>query len=657
MFKFLRKYNKWILAVGGTLLMITFLIPGAIQRLSQSIGRGSALIATVGPDGDEELKARDWEQIKSEVQLIARLRAMNIPSITYSLAGSVETPQHWYLLVREAEQAGLIGGDRLFIQFKYAQNAGNIPQLGGYPDRMVRETMRRIEGVNRLSLLYIQSDKQSDRRLRNIARRKLHSVRAQMVVIAASRIPGAAEPSEERLAEQLATYGDVSPGEGEMGFGYRLPNRVKIEWLGVDIDSVREKLRTSEQMDDVNLREHWVEYEKDPERGFPPVDDGADVPEVVRKDLLEKVTRETMDSIANFASNELRRPRRPLVQMDDGYLDLPGDWAQRRLGLPQLAEMIQEKYGIPAPTYQAPGEKWLSVADLTEASIGPIAKANTKNFGKTPMEFAQLVGLTKEFGGSAIALIQEGVAGPVLRKFPVEEGATSTEAMPVYVFRIIATDPSRPPASVDEVREELVRDVNRYDHYQQLLASMGELERQAREEGMLALALDHDTIIQRETDVSLCQRSILNVTIRQQRPIWMYATPLPVLGQHIKVIQTIVDRALNLPQDALIESLDPEHRVFALPVDDQLAVVMVRLMKQEPLPEEMYEQLASMGAIQQLALSEDFDQGQVLRDAFSFQTLAKRHNFRFARSEEMPLPEGETPEDETAKETTASTGG
>ena len=35
MFKFLRKYNKFILAIGGTLLMIVFLIPQAIQSLSQ----------------------------------------------------------------------------------------------------------------------------------------------------------------------------------------------------------------------------------------------------------------------------------------------------------------------------------------------------------------------------------------------------------------------------------------------------------------------------------------------------------------------------------------------------------------------------------------------------------------------------------------------
>ncbi len=44
MFKFLRKYNKYILAVGGTLLLITFLIPTAITGLAQrSAQRGQGL--------------------------------------------------------------------------------------------------------------------------------------------------------------------------------------------------------------------------------------------------------------------------------------------------------------------------------------------------------------------------------------------------------------------------------------------------------------------------------------------------------------------------------------------------------------------------------------------------------------------------------------
>ena len=51
MLKFFRKYNKWILAVGGTLLMITFLIPQAIQGLSQAGAIRTAKWATYTSPG------------------------------------------------------------------------------------------------------------------------------------------------------------------------------------------------------------------------------------------------------------------------------------------------------------------------------------------------------------------------------------------------------------------------------------------------------------------------------------------------------------------------------------------------------------------------------------------------------------------------------
>ena len=52
MFQFLRKYDKWILAVGGTLLMITFLVPQAIQGLSEYSAQTGATWATVGASSE-----------------------------------------------------------------------------------------------------------------------------------------------------------------------------------------------------------------------------------------------------------------------------------------------------------------------------------------------------------------------------------------------------------------------------------------------------------------------------------------------------------------------------------------------------------------------------------------------------------------------------
>ena len=72
MFKFLRKYNKWILAVGGTLLMIVFLIPQALEGLAQSAGTARATRATVldASGTTVEITASEWALVEAEYQLI-----------------------------------------------------------------------------------------------------------------------------------------------------------------------------------------------------------------------------------------------------------------------------------------------------------------------------------------------------------------------------------------------------------------------------------------------------------------------------------------------------------------------------------------------------------------------------------------------------------
>ena len=100
MFKFLRKYNKWILAVGGTLLMIVFLIPQAISSLSQRAAVGSAVWATIGED-KEEISGEERRQTERELVVLEQLQGLGIPMIA-------KEPAHWYLLVREAEDAGVV---------------------------------------------------------------------------------------------------------------------------------------------------------------------------------------------------------------------------------------------------------------------------------------------------------------------------------------------------------------------------------------------------------------------------------------------------------------------------------------------------------------------------------------------------------------------
>ena len=69
MFKFLRKYNKWILAVGGTLLLITFLIPFAFESLGQMVARGGAAWANVGQK-QKKVTVNELARVQRELDVL-----------------------------------------------------------------------------------------------------------------------------------------------------------------------------------------------------------------------------------------------------------------------------------------------------------------------------------------------------------------------------------------------------------------------------------------------------------------------------------------------------------------------------------------------------------------------------------------------------------
>ncbi len=100
-------------------------------------------------------------------------------------------------------------------------------------------------------------------------------------------------------------------------FGYRLPNRFKLEWLRVGADDVRAMVEATDGQNGVLLFKHWQRYAT--ERNFPAVDTTGDIPEVVREDFLQERTTEALQTIEKFANDQLLGSQRPL-RMDGGYL-------------------------------------------------------------------------------------------------------------------------------------------------------------------------------------------------------------------------------------------------------------------------------------------------------------------------------------------------
>jgi hypothetical protein len=602
MFKFLRKYNKYILAVGGTLLLITFLIPFAFTNLLQGVGQGGATWATINDDRPEKVTVSDLARIQRELQLLQFIA----PQLAVQ---GIDRAEYWYLLQREAQQGGFVAAAGTVLQGQLDQQTlALLSGASGENAQFVAETMAKVQGVSRMLQAYLASNRYSDRRLRHEARRKFHRVEILPVVLEASAPDEPATYTDQQLLDQMNTFAEDAPGEGDMGFGYRLPNRAKLEWLVISSDSVGTMIEATDQLNPVALRKHWRREYEQTDR-FGPPDPDAPVPDAVRSDLLGALRSRRLAEIARYANDQLRIARRGLARRG-GYQEIPDDWSGLRFE--DLALDIQESFGLALPEYHAVGDRWLTVGDVAE--IEGVGTATTDKFGAVPVALPQLVMAARAFGGSPTIPIQQDVAGPPLRG----------DDESIYLFRIIDTDPSRPPVSVDEVHDELVADLNKLTHYRQLADSADSIRQVAIDEGLVALAMLHDTTVSAEVPASLIDTRTL---FAQSRPL---PTPLPVIGPHEATVEAIVDRAMSLPKDQAVTDAPLEDRLLALPVEDRLAVLVALINDQTPLTEERYRTFAQYGTIQNALAIEDLADVSPLQDAFSYEALAERHNFQLA---------------------------
>lgn len=600
MFKFLRKYNKWILAVGGTLLMIVFLIPQAIEGFARSAGAGRATRATVLVDGRQKrISAAEWDRVQAEFDIISRRSQLGslIPAV-----GRLEGANHWFLLTHEADRAGLVG----------PPGASQIPlEFIGGPRDIAESTLAKLEGVYRLVGLYQSSAMVSDHRLRSYAKRMLHQVNAEVIVIPASPEKVDHQPTEAELAEQLQRYGHLRPGEGEMGFGYRLPDRLKIEWIAIPAESVRQAILESDQMDNVALRTHWMRELRRPDTRLPPMTDDPEIPDVVRQHLLDQLTNQQLEEITRFANDQFRASRRGLQHVD-GYVVLPEDWDQRQLPMVQVAQDIQKRFNIETPEYHAIGDRWITLDELDD--LPGIGRATTDRFGTQPRDLYDLAYGAREFGRTHVGLIQQGVTGPPLRD---ADGG-------VYFFRISDIDPARQPSTVDEVRDQLVRDVKRRAHYQQLAQQISDIQERARIEGMLAVAMDHNEAVQ-IANITLTDAQAIQQQSQFGQAIHAVPTPIPGIGINRKVSEEVIDRALQLPVATPVQDLPIDQRVFALEAEDSLAVIVISIRRNMPLTEEVF--VDGLPMIRALMLNEELGTDR-LREAFSLESLTRRHGFQ-----------------------------
>jgi hypothetical protein len=647
MLKFFRKYNKIILVIGGSLLMIAFLVPQALQQIGQAAA-GRAVVRFEGGS----FSMLDIQRAASEIAAVQMVLGVEQESL------GIENEEHWLLLVAEARRAGFRGGpedaahliDQIargyaqqFVQqfggqmsmdqaFAEARNAllQRRVQVSGGNTQAVDTALADLFAIQRLRSGYFAAPKMSTARTVKFAHRLLDIAQVGASIVPAdSLIAEIPQPSTPELEAQFNAFRDVNRGEGEFGFGYRQPVGVKVEWITLNPAAIADAVT----LDPIEVRKRF-----EAKRDLYPGDFASE-----RDNVRRELTNEKVATILTDAEQEIRG--RGLDDVRDfpesgGFRQVPENWQAQRTPLETIADAvvarIREKHGITVdvPFVGVQNDAWLS-----------------------PTEFQQLPGLGRSFVRDGLRAIPLWSALEQIKE-TMPEGSTDTPRFQVGVldrpafdaadqqhyFRFLDARRAGPPASIDEVREQVARDVRRLRAYD-LLVERAES------------ASVRDALIARgpKAAANIIDPTIgeMTLSVSDER-----AAPLgnPLSGELVaRVVNDDGFRDAVMGAARELDPLEPvalqpmEARSSVIPVRSALAVAFTRINARDPLTRDEYEQLQPQ--IVAAALQEEFATtgGGEAGNPFSFERTKERLGYtlvgrRAADRQDEPSPEDADPD-------------
>ena len=632
MMKFLRKYNKVLFGVFSVLLMITFLVPTAIQEFSKSSASSNAVWATVG--NGEKITLTEQQKLTRQLKMLDLLQLPMSKEL-----GIEGNPGQWFLLVREAKQAGLIGGasDGKNLMQKMAGGEAKpgeamsqqsmyllseLCRAGGSQPPMVYETLAELSGVARMLNLAGSSPRMSETRLKSSAQNALTGLSADVVVISADMpLPtNDPQPTSEQVEKLVKENADKEPGKGPHGFGYRQPEMVQLEWFVISALQLREQLINDPRLSNVELRKAFLRN---------PTSFGAKIGEVdpnfdsfkdqVRAQVLNQLTADRLNDIVKFITDQAQLFTRTMPR-DGIYAKLPSDW-QSLPGLPALATDVAKQFGVSTPQVETVGPT--PINDL--ASIIGLGSATSDRFGTQPTPFGQVVSMTKELNPSETrGVVQVGVVGPPLRA-PDPSQAQNNPNQPrtpltsdIYAFRVLQAMPAHAAVNAQEVGNKAMQDEQKLLRYAMLESNLPAIQATAKEQGLEALAQQYNTKVNFVPQIRGADMKFVQYGMKMP-------TAISGLGEDAAVVSEIVKQSLAIPQAEFATAPDAT-RTFVIPSADKLALVAVLVREVLPMYAEDFNGLSGNQRFRN-ALSDDSDKIK-LADEFSFKVMSERNKFK-----------------------------
>ncbi|MEM1071830.1 MAG: hypothetical protein AAGB48_03860 [Planctomycetota bacterium] len=654
MLKFLRKYNKLILVIGGSMLMVAFLAPQAIQQLGQIRN------PRIGTLDGRTIKQQELDKAGAE------LRAINLLAGTGDTANlllgltaesSAEAELHWYLLTREAEQGGFVGSDqdgrafypfiaqqlaiaevqsnpefrqfaqqlgaRVAQEFAQQQAAQRVPQWLERIERTennaassarmtsladLHKAVAKLRGVLRMRQAFNTASSFSVPRATTLGVERFRRVELDHVVVPAERyLDAVPEPSEAEIALHYEQYADLNPIESEDGIGYLQPRRIKIEWMVLDRNAIDQAVTVPA----TEMSKHFLANRE----RFP--GELSAEREAVERELREQAVERLLDEAERTVRGYMLQQTRSIPRADD-LLELPDDWAATRPSLETIAQQVvdrlreSEGIEIPAPEIVRLDDTWQTFNELaqqegmlgSQVSVGSLQVRGPA----APFQVVELVG-----AGSVEAQRMPMQVGALATRFPLEEFNGTRR-----FFRVLDARDVSPPDSIEEVREDVIRDLKRLRAYETMLAELEQYADVARAGGLEAVV---DAM-----NAGLTEEDTARVTLGTgfetgTRPAAQSFGPF----RDQAVLDQIFEATRGIDPTVEPEMIPLADRVITATSTRSLSAIVAAVQRVTPLTVEDFR--LQTGGITSTLLGDELAELEGLEDPYSLEQLIERHGW------------------------------
>ena len=618
MLTWFRKYNRILLVVLGSLLMVVFLLP-----VGTGLFQPDPMAEPIGVVDGEEITRGDTARAANELELLEMVIGQPLPF----------SPLEWVLMTHEAMRNGIYVPDAVgmvTVEQMIAENpqVASVLQRTGASQQMLAGAMQHMQMIEELTQMML-GGRYSEPRLRHFARDVRSMATVEVVPVDASNLlESTIEPTPEQIQQQYEKYREAAPGTTEpYGFGYRLPPRVKLEYIAVPLDRVAQSIVVDEVAAQRYYQEHPERFMAPPPQPVtgpdgkmqapPPQPQGQlpyrEVRDRVMEELREqlatdKQNRIVQDIVATFSENSRR-----LKLDDEGYRVIAEQF--QPISMEQLAQQIQERHGV------LPDVKRFEDGYLTANEINTLP-----GFGQAIVEIGQQAAPAAAYVQSTREL--ETDTG-LLETLKLQEQIASRPVVDmngnVYIFRVTDAQEARVPRSVDEVRAEVVRDLKRVQAYEQLKERAERLADRAAQEGLAKVAADFNAEVERLGPFSAYDFMAVLQNRRLEMP------QLPVVGRSEQFVESVFELAERVREAGGIQQANAQQKIAAIPLDAQQRVIITQLANYQPIDSAAFER--DKTGILPFLLRQQTQQ-DLTESPFELEALMRRTGFEYLDAEE-----------------------